>query len=373
MSSTDLSGTPTGQPDAGELVALPPGGPPEPVADPGLLPAVPDAPGAPVRAASPVPAHVIYADVTRAGERLPVIPPSRCSRANLRGTVAQFTALQWHRARYHGLRSPCTVLAVLVWALIGAVLLATRQMHWWWVSSSTSCAPRPSLTGDSSEWMRLHKEAKETRRIRGLVLLGEARPPWSSPRCCWPGSRRGRRWPPRPPRSRAAGPRLGRPAGHRIVGTGDRAAGLLPAHPRDHHPGAGQPGYPADQRRAQARQGRPGAGHPLRHRRDARRARLVLPAGPAARRQPRPTSSPSGNPWPPGCAARCRRPGPRACPQEHPGRLDLWIGMHDITKQKPPPCPLLKARQTDLFDVHPVRHRPAAAPGQGARCSRSTG
>jgi S-DNA-T family DNA segregation ATPase FtsK/SpoIIIE len=44
-------------------------------------------------------------------------------------------------------------------------------------------------------------------------------------------------------------------------------------------------------------------------------------------------------------------PWPGGVPQEHPGRLDLWVGMHDISKQKLPACPLLKARQTDLFDV----------------------
>ena len=40
-------------------------------------------------------------------------------------------------------------------------------------------------------------------------------------------------------------------------------------------------------------------------------------------------------------------------PEEHPGRLDLWVGTHDISKQKAPACPLVKARSTDLFDVIP--------------------
>ena len=103
-------------------------------------------------------------------------------------------------------------------------------------------------------------------------------------------------------------------------------------------------------------------GHPVHLRRDARRAGLVVPAGPAARGQrvsdilARRESLASG----------LRRPlsatWPAGVPEEHPGRLDLWVGMHDISKQKPPPCPLLKARQTDLFDVIPFGTDPRLRP-----------
>jgi S-DNA-T family DNA segregation ATPase FtsK/SpoIIIE len=65
-------------------------------------------------------------------------------------------------------------------------------------------------------------------------------------------------------------------------------------------------------------------------------------------------------------ASGLRRPlsatWPAGVPQEHPGRLDLWVGMHDISKQKPLAGPLVKARQTDLFDVIPFGTDPRLRP-----------
>ena len=71
---------------------------------PGMLPAVPADATTESGPASQPPAPVIYADITsRAGERRAIIPVP-LQRANIRGTVESFAALQWHRVRYHGLR-----------------------------------------------------------------------------------------------------------------------------------------------------------------------------------------------------------------------------------------------------------------------------
>jgi S-DNA-T family DNA segregation ATPase FtsK/SpoIIIE len=84
-------------------------------------------------------------------------------------------------------------------------------------------------------------------------------------------------------------------------------------------------------------------------------------------------------------ASGLRRPlsatWPAGVPEEHPGRLDLWVGFQDISKAKPPACPLVKAKQTDLFASLPFGTDPrgrgvgvgmfelnwliGAAPGQG--------
>ncbi len=84
-------------------------------------------------------------------------------------------------------------------------------------------------------------------------------------------------------------------------------------------------------------------------------------------------------------ASGLRRPlsatWPEGVPQEHPGRMNLWVGFHDISKAKPPAWPLLKTRQTDLFGKVPFGADPrgrvvevpvfevnwliGAAPGQG--------
>jgi DNA segregation ATPase FtsK/SpoIIIE, S-DNA-T family len=154
-----------GRPDA-EVVPLRP----HPEDAPGTLPAVrADSPHE--AGAAPRPAPVIYADITTA-ERRPVIPvPLR--RENLRGTVEVFAGLQWHRARYHGLRFPLYVLALLAWAVVGIVRVAGRQVHWWWLLEQHDLRSDAVIAGDAREWRALHREAKETRKIRGLVLLAE--------------------------------------------------------------------------------------------------------------------------------------------------------------------------------------------------------
>ena len=56
-------------------------------------------------------------------------------------------------------------------------------------------------------------------------------------------------------------------------------------------------------------------------------------------------------------ASGLRRPlsavWPEAVPDEHEGRLFLWIGRHDLAKVKPPPYPLLKAGACDIFQPVP--------------------
>src|ERR1017187_9682224 len=81
------------------------------------------------------PAHAVYQDITRVpGERLPVIPPHLRGRANIRATIALAGAQNWHRIRYHGLRSPLYLVAALVWAIIGIARVIGRQIRWWWVT-----------------------------------------------------------------------------------------------------------------------------------------------------------------------------------------------------------------------------------------------
>jgi S-DNA-T family DNA segregation ATPase FtsK/SpoIIIE len=56
-------------------------------------------------------------------------------------------------------------------------------------------------------------------------------------------------------------------------------------------------------------------------------------------------------------ASGLRRPlgcvWPEPVPDEHEGRLLLWVGRRDMAKTPPPPWPLLKAGKVDLFDPFP--------------------
>ncbi len=84
-------------------------------------------------------------------------------------------------------------------------------------------------------------------------------------------------------------------------------------------------------------------------------------------------------------ASGLRRPlsatWPEPVPQEHEGRLRIWVGYQDMSKVKPPAWPLARAGQGDVFTSLPFgtdpRGRPVsvpvfevnwltgAAPGQG--------
>src|SRR5580700_4424372 len=132
-------------------------------------------PGQEVESAQPAEPDrkVIYADITTAGERRPVIPVP-LQRENIRDTLVQWAGLQSHRSRYHGLRLLFYVLAVLVWAVIGAGRVVIRQIHWAWVLESHALRSEAVAAGDAREWRALHKAGQEARKVRLIVLGAEA-------------------------------------------------------------------------------------------------------------------------------------------------------------------------------------------------------
>ena len=70
-----------------------------------------------------------YADTTGAdaGARLPILPePWR--RENIRGTLVEAGGLHWHRARYHGLRSPAYLTLLVFYTARGVHRTAFRVL-----------------------------------------------------------------------------------------------------------------------------------------------------------------------------------------------------------------------------------------------------
>ena len=104
---------------------------------------------------------------------LPVIPAHLQTIEGVKLAARRHAGRQWHRARYHGLRSPKYLLAAAGWAAVGVLRLAGRQIRWWWVLEQHGLRSGAAADGDSREWMRLHKEAKQTRKVRGFILLAE--------------------------------------------------------------------------------------------------------------------------------------------------------------------------------------------------------
>src|ERR1022692_3485509 len=327
-----------------------------------LLPAVrDDASGEP----GLMPARVVYADITtsREGERRQIIP-ARLRRENIRATAGSQAGVFWHRVRYHALRSPLYLVAVLVWAVVGAVRLAGRQVGWWWTLESHELRSKAVASGDSREYLRLHKEAKSDRKTRGIVLALEVAAMAIGAAVL---ARPGPMW----PKVLAAAAavlllaRAGRPAGHRII-----SQAVVPAQyePPTHEIITRALGaLNISQINAALRPDKDGKAAGIRFVSDVMRdgpgwaCHLDLPHGVSAsdiiaRRE--------------ALASGLRRPlsatWPAGVPEEHPGRLDLWVGFTDISKSKPAACPLVKARQTDVFGSIPFgvdpRMRPIAVP-----------
>ena len=153
----------------GELVPFP--GTPAPAADTSYEIALDDGPAA---AAGPVHHGEGIALPARPGERRPVIPGHLRTWAGVRGTAARHGGLLAHRGAYHGLRSPGYLLKALGWAVYGLLVILERARRWWWVAEQTRLRSLAVISGDSREWRSLHKDAKTSRRDRGLVLLAAA-------------------------------------------------------------------------------------------------------------------------------------------------------------------------------------------------------
>src|SRR6185312_5031933 len=73
----------------------------------------------------------VYADVTAPGERRPILPYWAASWEAFTVAAKRTAGREWHRARYHGLRSPVYLALVLFWGVVGAGWLAWEWLHWW--------------------------------------------------------------------------------------------------------------------------------------------------------------------------------------------------------------------------------------------------
>ena len=331
---------------------------------PDVIPAVPAEPGTEIEPAAR-PAVAVYQDITRVpGERLPVIPPQWRGRTNVKASLALVGAQQWHRARYHGLRSPVYLVLAVVWAIVGLVRLAARQVAWWWMAEAHPLKSEAVIAGDSREYMKLHKESKEVRKNRGITLLIELAAvaaavavlarwgPWWS-------------W-------LAAGAcvlpllaRAGRPEGRRIIGTAIVPPNYSPPTLSIIQDALGTLGIPEINKALKPDKDGHFAG--IRFVSDVMKdgpgwsCHFDLPGGVTANNLLAKREE---------FASALRRPlsatWPDGVPQEHPGRVDLWIGFHDISKAKPPKWPLLKASSTDVFAIVPFgvdpRGRPVTVP-----------
>lgn len=338
--------------------AEPPAGPPDSPPDP----------------AAEVAAQPVY-DLTRVpGDRQPILPGWLASRENFRGAVRLHAGQTWHRSRYHGLRLIPYLLRLAGCILIGVARIIGVQLRWWWVTEQSLLRSLAAASGDSREWRSLHREVREVRTFRGLVLATEAVgaaalavwlwlavPRWGQYTAAaaatvilaWLGSPEDR------PIISAAiiSPKYEQPSPEMI----SKALGSLGISKIDQHLKAGR----GIDFISPVMQAGPGWA-----------CQLDLPHGVTAEHIIAKRSE---------LASGLRRPlsatWPEAVPAEHEGRLALWVGFHDISKTKPPKYPLVKTGATDIFGRVPYGVDPrgrmvdvplfecnwliGAAPGQG--------
>jgi hypothetical protein len=121
------------------------------------------------------PAAPVYADISPPeGARLPVIPAHLQTLGGIKAAGKRHAGRQAHRAAYHGIRSPKYLITALWWAVIGVFRLIGRQIYWWQHLEAHSLRSQAAAAGDSREYMKLHKESKEVRKVRGGILAAEA-------------------------------------------------------------------------------------------------------------------------------------------------------------------------------------------------------
>lgn len=325
-----------------------------------------DRPGAEVLPLRAVPAEVAepvsggppaYADVTAPGERKPILPIWLASAEAAKHHARRAGGYAWHSARYHGLRSPVYLAAMLGCALLGAAVLVARWLRWW-LFPVPAAVWADSIADGHRHWHRTHAVHSETTLRRVKISLGVAGgaavlgvlvwkvAPWVLFLLA--------------PAAVVVLSRFGRPEGVRIVKpavvpqayevlTQDVIARALASLGiaginqwlRDGH---------AIDFASPVRQDGPGW-----------RAEINLPYGVTAtqiidRRE--------------GFASGLRRPlgavWPEPVTDEHAGRLEVWVGREDVSKAKAPPWPLLKAGAVDIFQPFPfasdVRGRKVLAP-----------
>src|SRR5262249_18622595 len=75
-----------------------------------------------------------------------------------------------YRGAVHATRSPEYALKMAFYAPVGAVKIAGRLIRWWHLTEQTMLRSEAAAAGDSREWRSLHKEGKQTRKIRGIFL-----------------------------------------------------------------------------------------------------------------------------------------------------------------------------------------------------------
>jgi DNA segregation ATPase FtsK/SpoIIIE, S-DNA-T family len=76
-----------------------------------------------------------------------------------------------HRAAYHGVRSPRYLLLTAGWAVVGLFRVTGRVIKWWHATDLYVLEHQAAADGLLTDHLRLHRQGRETRTARGMMLL----------------------------------------------------------------------------------------------------------------------------------------------------------------------------------------------------------
>ena len=288
-----------------------------------------------------------YVDLT-GGEpkRRPVFPEHWRTRKAAADHVKITGDRYSYLAAFHGVRLPLYACYSLAFAVWGVVVTIRRLISWWHIPGTTRLEWDAAANGLLTQHLQLHRAGKETRRARGTILalclaglaaaavaLARFGPWWS--------------WVPLGLVLFAAFALAGRPQGTTITTRAEIPAQVQPPTQDVIIRALGSIGI-AEINKAIAGAAFPPLPSPVREDGPGWRAEVDLPYGVTAamvvdRREQ--------------LASGLRRPlgavWPEPVTHEHAGRLELWVGRADISRAKPPPWPLLRSGQADVFAPQP--------------------
>jgi S-DNA-T family DNA segregation ATPase FtsK/SpoIIIE len=113
----------------------------------------------------------VYVDLTSGGaQRRDIIPEHWRTLENARRHVSLAMARNGHRAAYHGVRSPAYFVKALAFAFWGVIVTARGLVSWWHIPGTGALERKAAADGLLHDHLRIHKQARETRKARGTIL-----------------------------------------------------------------------------------------------------------------------------------------------------------------------------------------------------------
>jgi len=316
-----------------------------------------------------------YVDLTRGEpQRRAIIPAHWRTREAARRHLQLAAARHGHRAAYHGVRSPGYVALATGYAVRGVFVVSAAILRWWHIPGTAALEHQAAADGLLNDHLRIHKQGRETRKARGIILavtavvvlvavdaMARFAPWWA--------------WGILAAAAFVSLARAGRPQGKTITTKAELPAQVQPPSQDVIIRALGSMGI-GEINKAITAGTFPPLPSPVREDGPGWRAEVDLPYGVTAtqvieRREQ--------------LASGLRRPlgavWPEPVTSEHAGRLELWVGRADVSKARPAPWPWLRNGGGDVFaplpfgtdprgrrvDGHMIEHNwlLGSMPGQG--------